>query len=60
MHKKVTLSVLSGHSDEIVGAYFGKDGNNVFTITGDGGVFPWRYDKIETNNNSSKMSESDT
>jgi periodic tryptophan protein 2 len=60
VHKKVTLSVLSGHRDEIVGAYFGKEGNDAFTIAGDGGVFSWHYDKIELNNTSSKMEQSDS
>lgn len=46
VHGKVSLSVLSGHRDEIVGSYFGRDGDDVFTIAGDGGVFSWHYERV--------------
>jgi periodic tryptophan protein 2 len=46
-HKALTkfmaLSVLSGHRDSIVGAYFGTTGDDAFTVASDCGLFIWQF-----------------
>lgn len=42
----MTLSVLVGHRDEVVGVFFSADDKQAYTIAGDGGVFVWQYARI--------------
>lgn len=44
--KYMSVSVLVGHRDEVVGAYFGKDYKQVFTVAGDGAVFVWKFKRV--------------
>lgn len=41
----VTLSVLTGHRDEIIGSYFHRSGTQVFTVATDGGLFTWNREE---------------
>lgn len=36
-------TVLSGHRQAVVGAYFSKDQETIYTISRDGAVFDWKY-----------------
>lgn len=36
-------TVLSGHRQAVVGAYFSKDQESIYTLSKDGAVFEWRY-----------------
>ena len=46
--KYMAVSVLSGHRDELVGAYFaGTDDNTAYTIAADGAVFTWEFEQSE-------------
>lgn len=36
-------TVLSGHRQAVVGAYFSKDQETIYTISKDGAVFDWKY-----------------
>jgi periodic tryptophan protein 2 len=49
----MSLSILVGHRDHVIGVYFAKEGkekgkndNLAYSIAGDGGVFVWKYSKI--------------
>ena len=46
--KYMAVSVLSGHRDEIIGAYFaGSDDNTAYTVAVDGAVFTWQFQVSE-------------
>jgi periodic tryptophan protein 2 len=46
--KYMAVSVLSGHRDEILGAYFaGADDNTAYTVAVDGAVFTWQFEAAE-------------
>lgn len=46
--KYMAVSVLSGHRDEILGAYFaGTDDNIAYTVAVDGAVFTWQFEQAE-------------
>lgn len=38
-----TPTVLSGHRQAVVGAYFSKDQETIYTVSKDGAVFDWKY-----------------
>ncbi|PHH63470.1 hypothetical protein CDD81_5849 [Ophiocordyceps australis] len=40
-----TPTVLSGHKQAVVGAWFSKDQETIYTVSKDGAVFDWRYVK---------------
>lgn len=42
--KKMSKSVLSGHRDRIMGTFYSKSSDDIFTIAQDGAVFSWRFD----------------
>jgi len=42
--KHMSMTVLSGHRDRIVGAFFSKEGDEAFTVARDGGLFTWSFD----------------
>jgi periodic tryptophan protein 2 len=49
----MSLCILVGHRDHVIGVYFAKEGrekgkndNLAYSIAGDGGVFVWNYSKI--------------
>lgn len=43
--KRMALSVLAGHRDALVGAYFGTSEEVAFTVAADGGLFSWAFDQ---------------
>ena len=45
--KKMTMTVLSGHRDRLVGAFFSNDGKSAYTVARDGAVFSWSYEMVE-------------
>eukprot|EP00596_Hydrurales_sp_CCMP1899_P003442 CAMPEP_0119050586 /NCGR_PEP_ID=MMETSP1177-20130426/70734_1 /TAXON_ID=2985 /ORGANISM="Ochromonas sp, Strain CCMP1899" /LENGTH=830 /DNA_ID=CAMNT_0007029157 /DNA_START=526 /DNA_END=3015 /DNA_ORIENTATION=+ len=45
--KKMSLTVLTGHRDRLVGAYFSKDGKSAYTVARDGAVFTWKYELVD-------------
>jgi periodic tryptophan protein 2 len=46
--KYMSVSVLSGHRDELIGAYFaGDDANVAYTVAVDGAVFTWNFIESE-------------
>lgn len=60
----MTLTVLSGHRDRLVGAFFSKDGKSAYSVARDGAVFSWTFEMIDwvpriTDRNAKKASESD-
>ena len=48
VHKKyMSLCVLSGHRDRLVGCYFSSDGDSAYTVARDGAIFTWHREFIE-------------
>jgi periodic tryptophan protein 2 len=45
--KNMSLTVLSGHRDRLVGAFFSKDGQSAYTVARDGAIFSWRYELVD-------------
>lgn len=45
--KYMSVSILSGHRDEIIGAFFADDNKSAYTIARDGAVFTWVLQDIE-------------
>lgn len=37
---------MAGHKDSVVGAYFSKDQETIYTVSKDGALFAWRYKKL--------------
>jgi periodic tryptophan protein 2 len=44
--KYMAMTVLSGHRDSVVGCYFAKDSDLVFSVAKDGAVFTWAYEPL--------------
>jgi periodic tryptophan protein 2 len=42
--KKMAMSVLSGHRDELVGCFFSKDGDSAYSVACDGAIFVWNFE----------------
>jgi periodic tryptophan protein 2 len=47
--KYMAMTALSGHRDNVVGCYFGKDQDLAFSIARDGAVFTWAYEQLDAN-----------
>ena len=56
--KHMSMTVLSGHRDRIIGAFFSKDGNEAYTVARDGGVFTWAHEPGVSDPSSSSGSSS--
>ncbi|RPA76851.1 WD40 repeat-like protein [Ascobolus immersus RN42] len=37
---------MAGHKDSVIGAYFSKDQETIYTVSKDGALFAWRYKKL--------------
>lgn len=44
---RMTLTVLSGHRDRLVGAFFSKDGKSAYSVARDGAVFTWTFQMVD-------------
>lgn len=44
--KKMSLTVLSGHRDRLVGAFFSNDGQSAYTVARDGAIFTWNAEVV--------------
>ena len=44
---RMTLTVLSGHRDRLVGAFFSKDGKSAYSVARDGAVFTWTFEMVD-------------
>lgn len=44
--KKMSMTVLSGHRDRLVGAFFSSDGKSAYTVARDGAIFSWSYEVL--------------
>lgn len=51
--RKMATTVLTGHRDRLMGAFFSQDANCVYSVARDGGIFTWKYqaDEIQSNQN---------
>lgn len=48
--KNMSMSVLSGHRDTILGVFFSQDSDTAYTVAADGAVFTWNFeysDRVE-------------
>lgn len=45
VHNNTALSILAGHRDEIIGVYFGKGDDEIYTVALDGGIFTWKFER---------------
>lgn len=54
-------TVLSGHRQAVVGAYFSKDQETIYTVSKDGAVFDWQYvgPKRDDDDDDERMDEDD-
>ena len=43
----MSTSILSGHRDIILGAFFSNDNQQAYTVARDGAVFTWSFDEVE-------------
>lgn len=50
-------TVLSGHRQAVVGAYFSKDQETIYTVSRDGAVFDWQY--VASNREDDEMDENE-
>ena len=42
--KHMSLTVLSGHRDRLMGVFFSENGDEAYTIAQDGAIFTWEFD----------------
>jgi periodic tryptophan protein 2 len=52
-------TVLSGHKEGVVGAWFSEDQETIFTVSQDGAVFDWKYVKPTNRITEDEMDEDD-
>ena len=41
--KHMSMTVLSGHRDKVLGAFYNMDADEIYTVAVDGGVFVWEF-----------------
>jgi hypothetical protein len=44
LSKKMAMTALSGHRDEVIGAYIAQDNETAYTIAKDGAIFTWIFE----------------
>ncbi|KAL2135404.1 hypothetical protein VTI74DRAFT_8637 [Chaetomium olivicolor] len=54
-----TPTVLSGHRQGVVGAWFSKDQETIYTVSKDGAVFDWQYTAKQGQDDDEMVDESD-
>lgn len=42
----MSSTLLSGHRDSLVGAFFGKTSHDAYTVSRNGSIFTWNYEKL--------------
>lgn len=45
--KHMSLTVLSGHRGKLVGVFYSKDGDEIYSIAQDGAIFTWNFNYAE-------------
>jgi periodic tryptophan protein 2 len=56
----MSLSILVGHRDQVMGVYFAENDKSLYTIGGDGGIFVWKYSRITVNKEDSSSGQQQT
>lgn len=54
-----TKTVLSGHKQTVIGAWFSENQETIYTVSKDGAVFDWQYAKPNNRINEDEMDEDD-